>query len=99
RRLLPARRRVYWQTANRADYSELVPESTGAAALSLVATRAKARPNAFRDALKAIRVLPRVRVRIGVPADPDSRYAARLLYAGWSGTGLGPDLATDPATP
>ena len=97
RRLLPALRRVYWQTADRGDYAELVPESTGAAALSLVAAHGKARPNAFRDALEAIRALPRVRVRIGVPADPDSRYAARLLYAGWRDVGLGPELVTEPA--
>src|SRR5439155_22857825 len=54
RRLTPALRRVYWQTANRGDYAELVAESSGAAAPSLVASKVKANPQAFRDALKAI---------------------------------------------
>jgi hypothetical protein len=97
RRLMPALRRVYWQTANRSDYAELVAESTGAAAVSLVGSSPKSSPHAFRDALQAIRTLPRVRVRIGVPPDPDSRYAARLLYAGWRDVGLGPELVTEPA--
>ena len=97
RRLSPALRRVYWQTANRGDYAELVGESDGAAAVSLLATKVKASPQAFRDALKAIHSLPRVRVRIGVPPDPDFRYGARLLYADWRDVGLGPELVTEPA--
>jgi hypothetical protein len=42
-------------------------------------------------------MLPRVRVRIGVPANGDLRAAARLLYADWRDVGLGPLLVTEPA--
>jgi len=97
RRLIPALRRVYWDTADRNDYAELVPETSGAAALSLIGTTRKASPRAYRKAVDAIATLPRVRVRIGVPADPVLRYGARLLYAQWRDVGLGPQLATDPA--
>jgi hypothetical protein len=97
RRLMPALRRVYRDTADRNDYAELVPETSGAAALSLVGTKPKASPRAYRKAVGAIATLPRVRVRIGVPADPVLRYGARLLYAQWRDVGLGPQLATEPA--
>ena len=97
RRLMPALRRVYWQTATRGDYSELVSEAGGAAALSVVAAKVKARPREFRNAVRAIRILPRVRVRIGVPADPELQFGARILYAGWRDVGLGPRLVTEPA--
>jgi hypothetical protein len=97
RRLASALRRVYWETANRSDYAELVPESRGAATVSVVATDAKAKANAFRDAVNAIGSLPRVRVRIGVPPQAEVRYGARLLYAGWRDVGLGPELVTTPA--
>jgi len=97
RRLMPALRRVYWDTAGRNDYAELVPESKGEAALSVIRREDKASPRAFRKAVGAIRALPRVRVRIGVQADPDSRYQARLLYAQWRDVGLGPQLVTQPA--
>jgi hypothetical protein len=97
RKLLPALRRVYWQTADRTDYAELVPESGGAAALSVVATSTKATPRAYRNAVRAIATLPRLQVRIGVPADPVLRYGAQLLYAQWRDVGLGPRLVTEPA--
>lgn len=97
RRLMPALRRVYWNTADRSDYAELVPETSGAAAFSLVGTKTKASPRAYRKAVDAISTLPGVRVRIGVPADPVLRYGARLLYAQWRDVGLGPQLATEPA--
>jgi hypothetical protein len=98
RRLRPELRRAYWQTATRGDYSELVSESSGAAALSVVASAAKARPRDFRNAVHAIRTtLPRVRVRIGVPAEPELQLGARILYAGWRDVGLGPQLVTEPA--
>jgi hypothetical protein len=96
RRLMPALRRVYWDTADRNDYAELVPETRGAAALSLVGTKTKGSPRAYRKAVEAVSALPRVRVRIGVPADPVLRYGARLLYAQWRDVGLGPQLATEP---
>jgi hypothetical protein len=97
RRLQAALRRVYWQTATRGDYSELVAETSGAAALSIIAANVKARPREFRNAVRSIHELPRVRVRIGVPADPDSQYGARILYAGWRDVGLGPQLVAEPA--
>jgi hypothetical protein len=97
RKLTPALRRAYWETADRSDYAELVPESSGAAAFSVVATSRKAGPNAYRNAVKTIAALPRVQVRIGVPSDPDLRYGARLLYGQWRDVGLGPRLVTEPA--
>jgi hypothetical protein len=89
-------RRAYWETANRADYEELVPEVDGSSAYGLLGGE-KARPARFRRALKAIKSLPRLQVRIGVPPDPALRYAARLLYADWRDVGLGPRLVGDPA--
>jgi len=97
RRLMPALRRVYWDTADRNDYADLVAESRGAAALSVVAPSKKASPRAYRRARAAIAQLPRVRVRIGVPADPELRSDARVLYAQWRDVGLGPQLVTEPA--
>jgi hypothetical protein len=97
RRLTPSLRRVYWDTANRGDYADLIAESRGAAASSVVATTKKVSPLAYRKAVKAIGTLPRVRVRIGVPANGDLRAAARLLYADWRDVGLGPLLVTEPA--
>jgi hypothetical protein len=47
--------------------------------------------------VQAIDTLPRVRVRIGVPADGDLRAGARLLYGDWRDVGLGPLLVTQPA--
>jgi hypothetical protein len=97
RRLSRELRRVYWDTAGRNDYAELIGESRGAAALSVVRRATKANPRAFRKAVGAISNLPRVRVRIGVPPDDRLRYGAQLLYAQWRDVGLGPQLATEPA--
>jgi hypothetical protein len=97
RRVMPALRRVYWKTANRGDYADLVAEARGAAASSVVASTKKASPRAYRDAVHAIGALPRVQVRIGVPTDPDLQAGARLLYGDWRDVGLGPLLATEPA--
>jgi hypothetical protein len=96
-RLMPALRRVYWDTANRSDYADLVTEESGAAASSVVTTAKKVPPRAYRNALQAIRTLPRVHVRIGVPDDPDLRAGARVLYGDWRDIGLGPLLVTEPA--
>jgi hypothetical protein len=90
-------RRVYWQTANRGDYAELVSELSGAAAFGVIGSSAKANPRQFREAVKSIPSLRRVRVRIGVSADPTLRYGARLLYAQWRDVGLGPQLVSEPA--
>jgi hypothetical protein len=97
RRVTPALRRVYWDTANRGDYADLVTEARGAPASSVVTTAKKVPPRAFRDALKAIGTLPRVRVRIGVPDDPGLRSGARLLYGDWRDIGLGPLLVSEKA--
>jgi len=97
RRLMPALRRVYWDTANRNDYADLIAETRGATAASLLAPTKKVTPREYRNALAAIRTLPRVRVRIGVPADPDLVAGARLLYGDWRDLGLGPLLVTEPA--
>ena len=96
-RLMPSLRRVYWDTANRGDYADLIAESRGAAAPSVIATTRKVSPRAYRRAVDAIATLPRVRVRIGVPADTGLRAAARLLYGDWRDVGLGPLLVTEPA--
>ena len=95
RRLQPAQRREYWDAANRGDYADLVAESRGAAAFSVVTTAKKVTPRAYRNALHAIGTLPRVRVRLGVP--PELRTGARLLYGDWRDLGLGPLLVTEPA--
>ncbi|MFL5945888.1 MAG: hypothetical protein ACJ74C_10695 [Gaiellaceae bacterium] len=97
RRLRPELRRVYWDTAGRNDYAELVAEERGAAALSVVSRDVKGTPRAYRRAVGSIPTLPRVRVRIGVPADATLRYGARVLYAQWRDVGLGPQLVTEPA--
>lgn len=85
-------RGVYAATANRTDYEQLVPEIKGGAAFDLAGRVKRQKPATFRDALKRIPSLPRVRVAIGVPRDPVLRYGARLLYASWRDVGLGPVL-------
>ena len=93
----PALRRVYWETANRSDYAELLAEDQQAAAYGLLASAQKPTARAVREARDAIESLPRVAVRIGVPDDPTLRYGARILYAQWRDLGLGPQLVTAPA--
>jgi hypothetical protein len=90
-------RRAYWETANRGDYEQLVPELRGSAAFGLVGTDEKADPARFRRAVKAIPSLPSIRVRIGVPDDPVLRYGGALLYAQWRDIGLGPQLVAQSA--
>jgi hypothetical protein len=86
---LPNTRRVYWQTADRADYQLLVPEAKAGAAVSLVAGVGQQRTpaSAFRAARSRIATLPPVRVNIA--ADGLS-YGASLLIASWRDLGLGP---------
>jgi hypothetical protein len=88
---------AYWQTADRTDYEQLVPELSDTAAFSLVGRDARRDPARFREALKRIPSLPRVKVRIGVPPDPVLRYGAGVLYAQWRDVGLGPVLVADSA--
>jgi hypothetical protein len=87
-------RRVYWQTADRTDYEQLIPEEDGASAYAVVGAGPGADPAAYRRAVHEIPSLPRVQVRIAVPADADLRYGARLLYANWRDLGLGPRLVS-----
>jgi len=88
---------AYWDTADRADYEQLVPELRGSAAFGLVDPGEQRDPARFRDTLKRIPSLPRVQVRIGVPSDPVLRFGARVLYAQWRDVGLGPVLVADSA--
>ena len=87
--------RTYWDTADRTDYEQLVPEVAGSAAYGLVGRGEQRDPARFRDALKRIPSLPREQVRIGVPPDPVLRFGARVLYAQWRDVGLGPLLVPD----
>jgi hypothetical protein len=85
---------AYWQTADRADYEQLVPELAGSAAFGLVGRDEHRDPASFRRSLKLIPSLPRVRVPIGVPDDPALRFGAGVLYAQWRDVGLGPVLVS-----
>ena len=85
-------RQTYWQTADRSDYEQLVPEQDGASAFGLVGAGPGADPARFRKAVHGIPSLPRVLVRIAVPRDPVLHFGARLLYANWRDLGLGPRL-------
>src|SRR5439155_24823755 len=86
-------RRVYWDTANRADYQALVAGNAAIAAFALIGTP-KPNPAAFRSAVARIADLSPVRVRIAVPSDPTLAYGARLLLGQWREVGLGPQLVT-----
>jgi hypothetical protein len=89
-------RRAYWDTADRTDYAQLVPEEAGASAFGVVGTGPGANPAQFRKAMHEIPSLPRVSVLLAVPQDPVLRFGARLLYASWRDLGLGPRLVGEP---
>ena len=88
---LPEARRVYWQTADRADYQALVPEAKTGAAASLIpgAGLQRTPASAYRAAKARISTLPAVRVNIATPAEPVLRYGSSLLIAAWRDLGLG----------
>jgi len=91
----PEVRRVYDDTADRADYQALVPELEAPPAESLSpppkgAKIARAAALAFARARKQIGSLPEVAVRFAEPADPDLAYGENLLVAAWRDIGLGP---------
>jgi hypothetical protein len=88
-------RQTYWETADRTDYEQLVPEQDDASSYGLVGGGPGADPARFREAVHAIPSLPRVLVRIAVPRDPVLRFGARLLYANWRDLGLGPRLVAE----
>jgi hypothetical protein len=85
-------RRIYWDTANRGDYEQLVSELAGSSAYGVLGGE-QADPSAFRRALHAIPA-EQPEVRFDVPADPVLRYGARLLWAQWRDNGLGPRLVS-----
>ena len=88
----PELRRVYYETADRADYQALVPEFAAPPAENLTERgepNARAAVLAARRARRRIRSLPRVTVRFATPADPDLAYGAGLLVASWRDLGLG----------
>lgn len=93
----PKVRVAYWQTADRKDYEQLVPEEDGASAYAVAGAGPGADPAAFRKAVHEIPSLPRVAVRIAVLPDPALRYGARLLSANWRDLGLGPRLVSEAA--
>jgi hypothetical protein len=96
---LPELRGVYDATADRADYQALVPEFEAPPAENLVD---RGPPNAreallrTRRAKQEISSLPKVAVRIAIPADPDLAYGAGLLVAAWRDIGLGAMLGGKP---
>lgn len=68
-------------TADRRDYSRLVPEDPGTATPSPPA-------RVFRAARRDAAGLPHVQVRIAVEQDATLRYGASLLVASWRDLGL-----------
>ena len=87
---LPHTRRVYWQTANRADYAQLVAGGAALPAFSLVGSASAPAAAEFRQARADIASLPPVSVPIAAPPDPELQYAAETLVADWGELGLGP---------
>ena len=89
---LPELRRVYDETADRADYQALVPEFAAPPAETVTERgepSARAAVLAATRARRRIKTLPRIAVRFAEPADPDLAYGADLLVASWSDVGLG----------
>jgi hypothetical protein len=84
-------RRVYWQTADRADYQALVPEYAATVALGLRPGRdasSRSSPSVYRTAKSAVGSLPRLAVPIAVA--PALRDEADLVASNWLELGLGP---------
>jgi hypothetical protein len=85
-------RRVYDDTADRADYQALVPEFEAPPAEDLDNRGKPSAANAavaLRDARKRIPSLPRVAVHFAKPNDPTLAYGTDLLVAAWRDLGLG----------
>jgi hypothetical protein len=87
----PELRKVYDDTADRADYQALVTEfeAPPAQTLNRPEPSARAAVLAASRARKKIASLPKVATRFAVPADPDLAYGAGLLVAAWRDIGLG----------
>ena len=90
---LPHTRRVYWQTANRSDYVQLVAGGAASPAFSLMGSGHAPTAAEFRQARWDIPSLPPVSVPIATAPDPELRYAADTLVADWRELGLGPLVA------
>jgi hypothetical protein len=86
-------RSAYRDSADRADYEQLVSELNGSSAYGFLGGE-QPDPARFRRALDAIPSLPRRAIRVFVPPVPPLRTGARLLYAQWRDVGLGPQLST-----
>ena len=86
---LPHTRRVYWQTAGRSDYAELVAGGAASPAFSLVGPARAPATAEIRQARRDVASLPPVSVPIATPADPELQYAAETLVADWRELGLG----------
>lgn len=85
-------RKVYDDTADRADYQALVPEFQAPPAENLSRhgqPSASKAAIALRDAKKRIPGLPRTPVRFQQPGDPTLAYGLDLLVASWRDLGLG----------
>ena len=85
-------RKVYDDTADRADYLALVPEFQAPPAENLTEhgqPSASKAAIALRDAKKRISGLPRIPVRFQQPRDPTLAYGLNLLVASWRDLGLG----------
>jgi hypothetical protein len=95
---LPQRlRQVYWETANRSDYEQLIPELGAAAAYGVLGGEG-ADPAAYRSAVRSIPELVQPSVRLELPREAPLRYGTRLLYGQWRDVGLGPRLVAGGAT-
>ena len=84
-------RKVYDDTADRADYQALVTEfeAPPAETLNRPEPSARAAVLAASRARKKIASLPKVATRFAEPTDPDLAYGAGLLVAAWRDIGLG----------
>ena len=85
-------RKVYDDSADRADYQALVPEFQAPPAESLAQhgqPSASKAAVALRKAKRRIPGLPHVAVRFTEPSDPTLAYGTNLLVAAWRDLGLG----------